>query len=711
MSRRQVLAGAGGTGLLAATASPAKAAARTRRARAGAADGTPEQIHLTWSENPATGVVVSWASPGQATRPRVRIGQRVIPAESRPYTDGINGETVWTYHARVSGLRPGATYAYAVTADNDSNAADPFSATFRTAPQGRAAFRFTSFGDLATPNTSWVLSYGQSAYAVEAVESFQPLFHLLNGDLCYADLNPTVQPEVWRDFGNNNQTSAANRPWMPCPGNHEVEFNNGPQGFTSYLTRYTLPDNRVPGFGGRWYSFRVGSVLFVSLDADDVVYQDAGAFVAGPAALTPVASTGHPPIEPGTSFYLRGYSGGAQTAWLERTLAAGRRDESVDWIIVQMHQCAASSSATGNGSDLGIRQEWLPLFDRYQVDLVLNGHDHDYERSFPVRGADANAGHEVATGAVVNTLRPHPVTTTDSGVFDTSQGTVHLILGCGGTDAPLDEYGTDTADGQRQAKVFTRANRPALTSTPGRLRALGGRRGGGRYLVGPARHLHRVRDRGLRRRPGPRRLRGRRPAQHQGHPLSRGRRGPGQPWHRRQGRTDPGLHRVRDVPACAPQALTAAGRYRVAELGIPRDTVISMDVLVIGAGVSGLTTAICLAEAGLGVTIRTAALPGQTTSVAAGAVWGLTRVGPPDRIVDWGRAGLEALSKLAAEPGTGVRMAAGKEISRAPLEAHDWTGLVTGLRPCEKSANCPMVSPKAGTTPPRWPPCPSTWTT
>ena len=88
MSRRQVLAGAGGTGLLAATVSPAKAATRARRSRA-AGDGTPEQIHLTWSENPATGVVVSWASPGQARRPRVRIGQRVIPAEPRPYTDGI----------------------------------------------------------------------------------------------------------------------------------------------------------------------------------------------------------------------------------------------------------------------------------------------------------------------------------------------------------------------------------------------------------------------------------------------------------------------------------------------------------------------------------------------------------------------------------------------------------------------------------------------
>ena len=389
-----------------------------------------------------------------AVNPRVRIGQRTVRAKLRVYTDGISGETVWTYHAHLDGLRPGKSYAYEVASDN-SSATTPFSATFRTAPDGRAPFRFTSFGDLATPNTQWVLSYGQSAYAVGAVESFQPLFHLLNGDLCYADLNPTVQPEVWRDFGNNNQASAAHRPWMPCPGNHEIEFDNGPQGFTSYLTRYMLPDNGLPAFNGRWYSFRVGSVVFVSLDADDVVYQDAGAFVAGPGPITPVASTGNPAISPGTSFYIRGYSGGAQTAWLERTLAAAREDPSVDWIVAQMHQIACSSSATGNGSDLGIREAWLPLFDKYQVDLVLNGHDHDYERSFPVRGHDSDT----------LTRRPHPVTTSDSGVFDTSKGTVHLVLGSGGTSAPLDEYGVDTADGLRQAKVFTHANRPLLTST------------------------------------------------------------------------------------------------------------------------------------------------------------------------------------------------------------------------------------------------------
>ena len=110
-----------------------------------------------------------------------------------------------------------------------------------------------------------------------------------------------------------------------------------------------------------------------------------------------------------------------------------------------------------------------------------------------------------------------------------------------------------------------------------------------------------------------------------------------------------------------------------------------MDVLVIGAGAVGLTTAISLAEAGLSVTIRTAVPPGQTTSVAAGAVWGLVKVGPPDRVLEWGRTGLEVLTKLAAEPGTGVRIAAGREVSRAPLEPYYWTRLLGDLRGCEES--------------------------
>jgi hypothetical protein len=469
---------AGTTGLIAATAAgPARAAGRGRPE---AGDGTPEQVHLTWGNDPTRTVVVSWASPGQAERPRVRIGQRVIAAAERAHAGTLSGTVTWTYHARVDGLRPGATYGYAVTADNDANAADPFSATFTTAPGGRAAFRFTSFGDLAALETAAAGSYGPAAYAVGAVETFQPLFHLLNGDLAHAGpgqgaLAPAARAQAWRDFGNNVQASAANRPWLPAPASHELEPGDGEQWLASYLTRYTLPPNEADGFEGRWYAFRVGTALFVCLSGDDVAFSGAGAPGAGPAPLPPDPLPGGPPATAGTARYLRGYSGGAQTRWLESTLAAARADASIDWIVVQLHQCACSSAPAGGGSDLGVRQEWLPLFDTYEVDLVLSGHDVGYERSFPVRGFDSGAGTDTATGAVAGTRRPRPVTMVDSGVFDTSQGTVHLVLGGGGAPGPdrpadyrADDYRTadygpadyGPAAAGRVARVFTRPAPP-----------------------------------------------------------------------------------------------------------------------------------------------------------------------------------------------------------------------------------------------------------
>jgi Calcineurin-like phosphoesterase/Purple acid Phosphatase, N-terminal domain len=468
LSRRGFFTAAGATGLAAAASALTSFGDDTRAAPP---DGTPEQIHLTWGDDPCSTVFVSWVSKVQAINPRVRVWRaaaRVIHAIQRTYTDGLNGQTVFTYHARLDGLEPGALFHYSVTADNDRRRGQPFSATFHTAARGRVPFRWTSYGDLATPVTSWLLSSPQSRHAVEAVERFAPLFHLLNGDLCYANLNPTVQPQVWADFGANTQVSAAHRPWMPCPGNHEIEFHNGAQGFNSYLTRYSLPHNGT-AFAGLWYCFRVGSALFISLSADDVIYQDGGPLVSGPAPLQAAASTGNAPIEPGTSLYVRGYSGGAQTLWLEKTLSTAADDAGIDWIIVQMHQDALSSSKNGNGSDKGIREIWLPLFDRYGVDLVLCGHDHDYERSWPVRGCDHDAGRDAVTGAAVDTCRPIPVITADpvDGQFDTSRGTIHFILGGGGTSSPLDAYGVNAENGLPQARVITRPNRPVPGAAPG----------------------------------------------------------------------------------------------------------------------------------------------------------------------------------------------------------------------------------------------------
>jgi len=159
LTRRDFFKGAGLTGLTAAC----PLSLITEDANAGAADGTPEQIHLTWGDDPSSGVFVSWCSPAQAVNPRVLLRgesaeKHTIHGIQRTYTDGLNGQTVFTYHAKLDGLHPGSTFHYAVTADNDRNRARPFNSTFQTATRGRVAFRWTSYGDLATPVTSWVLS-------------------------------------------------------------------------------------------------------------------------------------------------------------------------------------------------------------------------------------------------------------------------------------------------------------------------------------------------------------------------------------------------------------------------------------------------------------------------------------------------------------------------------------------------------------------------
>jgi D-amino-acid oxidase len=107
------------------------------------------------------------------------------------------------------------------------------------------------------------------------------------------------------------------------------------------------------------------------------------------------------------------------------------------------------------------------------------------------------------------------------------------------------------------------------------------------------------------------------------------------------------------------------------------------DVLVIGAGVIGLTTAVCLAEAGARVRVVARDRLEDTTSAAAGAVWAPYRIGGDTAQVSaWSRRSLDAFTALSRVPGSGVRMIVSMEVSHRQMAAPEWAPLVPGVRPC-----------------------------
>jgi len=328
--------------------------------------------HLAYGADPKTEMTVSWQVPAAVSKPYIRIGahpwdlSRKISAEVRnlytPAGVGASGDhTQYYLHAQLTHLRPGKTYYYGVGHDGF----DPASAhlagtlgTFTTAPAKAEPFTFTAFGDQGVSyhglaNDSLIL--GQN-----------PAFHLHAGDIAYAD--PTgagktddgsFDSRTWDQFLAQTETVAKQVPWMVSYGNHDMEAWYSPNGYGGEEARWQLPatgpdKKNLPGV----YSFTHGNTAIISLDANDISWEI-------PANL--------------------GISGGTQTKWLEAQLKKYRASDAIDFVVIFFHHCAYCTS-TSHASEGGVRQEWVPLFEKYTVDLVINGHNHVYERTDVIKG-------------------------------------------------------------------------------------------------------------------------------------------------------------------------------------------------------------------------------------------------------------------------------------------------------------------------------------
>ncbi|KNB51089.1 purple acid phosphatase family protein [Streptomyces caatingaensis] len=377
----------------------------------------PYGRHLAFGADPKTQMRISWQVPLAVRKPFVRVGLhpwdlgRRIEAEVRHlHTPALPRKLPavdqYYLHAALDNLRPGTTYYYGVghtgfdPADARNLAA---TGTFRTAPARPGKFTFTAFGD-----------QGVSYHALandQLILGQDPAFHLHAGDICYADDSGSGRPDdvydarTWDQFLAQTESVAKTVPWMVTTGNHDMEAWYSPNGYGGQSARWALPSNgfdhrRSPGV----YSFVYGNVGVVALDANDVSYE-----------IT--ANTG--------------YSGGRQTAWLDRRLRELRSHRDIDFIVVFFHHCAFSTT-NGHASDGGVRAAWVPLFEKHKVDLVINGHNHVYERTDAIRRG--RVGRKVPIGGTADSSRDGIVYVTAGGagkslydfpVPDSYEGHVH----------------------------------------------------------------------------------------------------------------------------------------------------------------------------------------------------------------------------------------------------------------------------------------------
>jgi hypothetical protein len=392
-----------GPALLAGTASAASAATTAARKATPAlltkgdwAPGSylpPFGKHIAFGADPSSQISVAWQTAGPPVSPFIRIGHSPFDLGHRVSAEVRNLSTpfsVWDsstaspidsippsvvaakspieqyyVHAQLSGLRPGTTYYYSLGHQGWDHG--EVSGHFTTAPRGRVPFTFTAFGDMG-------VSY-DAVGNTNLIRAQNPAFHLHAGDISYAEdggdglITDAYDPRVWDSWFTQVENAAATIPWNAVVGNHEMEPWYSPDGYGGQFARFDFPGGPTQTY----YSFTYGNVGFIALDANDVSYEI-------PANL--------------------GYSGGGQASWLGNTLKAWRAPGShVDFIVVYFHHCAYCTCSV-HGSDGGVDKTFVPYFDQYTVDLVINGHNHIYERTDPIIGGAPTQTANI--GAVLN---------------------------------------------------------------------------------------------------------------------------------------------------------------------------------------------------------------------------------------------------------------------------------------------------------------------
>jgi hypothetical protein len=246
----------------------------------------------------------------------------------------LNDPMIRRHRVVVDDLDPDTSYVYSL-AGGPENGWSRWTPV-KTGPAHEQSFQFLYLGDAQKGLEAWgrLLKSARQRHPDAA-------FLLLAGDL----VDRGNERTNWDHFFLRADGVFDRLPVMPCAGNHEY-LDRGPWLYRSF---FELPRNGPSGVEPKLvYSFEYGNAFFAILDSTP-------ASIDRNAALT-------------------------QARWLDAELGKTK----ATWRFVMFHHPIYASHPSRENPMLS--EVWVPVFDRHHVDMVLQGHDHAYLRTNPMRG-------------------------------------------------------------------------------------------------------------------------------------------------------------------------------------------------------------------------------------------------------------------------------------------------------------------------------------
>ena len=303
----------------------------------------PDRVILTWTGNPEVSQTVTWRTDTTITAAKAQIkAEDSSPAleesitnydaGSRVLSGGNNYATAKYHQVTFTNLKPGTVYAYRV------GAGEHWSEWFQftTASSNNKPFSFIYLGDAQNDiRSKW-------SRVIRKAFSQQPdaRFIIHTGDL----INRSNNDKEWGEWHYGGGFINGMIPSLPSPGNHEYVRNEQKKLVLDphWGVQYTLPGNGPKGLEESVYYIDYQNVRVISLDSQMIILDEAAAKI--------------------------------QYEWLEKVLKENKQL----WTVITFHHPIFSTAKSRDNKDF--RERFKPLFDKYHIDLVLQGHDHTYSR-------------------------------------------------------------------------------------------------------------------------------------------------------------------------------------------------------------------------------------------------------------------------------------------------------------------------------------------